>query len=366
MRSRRTDLPLSGVRVVEMASIGPGPHCGMILSDMGADVLRIDRPGGNGWPNPIADRGRHVLEANVKEPEGLALCRAAIDAADVLIEGLRPGVMERLGLGPDVCLQSNPRLIYGRITGWGQTGPLAKVAGHDINYMAITGALAAMGKSGEPPRPPLNLAGDFGGGSMLLMTGILAALFERTRSGLGQVIDAAIVDGVNSLFSNTVGLVASGSLSIDRTESVLGGASPFYRTYACADGKFISIGAIEPQFYRELLERIGAPPQMADRQNDPRSWPDDNFRLEAIFAERTRAQWCDLLEGTDACFAPVLELSEAPGHPHNLARDTVLRTGGIAQTKPAPCFSRTPLEIGTGGDGRVLLQEWCDHDVRIC
>lgn len=334
--------PLSDLTVVEFVSIGPGPHAAMMLADMGAKVLRIDRPGGNGWPNPVADRGRTTVEIDIRSDEGRERCFAFTDNADVVIEGFRPSLMERLRLGPDVLCARNPILIYGRMTGWGQNGPLAHAAGHDINYIALTGALAALGDVEDPPRPPLNLLGDFGGGSTYLVIGILAALIERARSGRGQVVDAAIVDGVASMMTFFAGLVPSGAITLDRPANLLGGSAPFYRCYRCADGRDVSIGAIEPHFYRNLLARIGAPAALLARQNDPAHWPADSKCLAAIFATRTRDEWSCLLEGTDACFAPVLTLEEAAIHPHNRARRQYVRQDGVLHAAPAPRFSRTP------------------------
>jgi alpha-methylacyl-CoA racemase len=350
--------PLAGLRVVEFTGIGPGPHCAMLLADLGAQVLRIDRAGGNGWPNPVVDRGRHRLTLDIRSIEGRDAALAAIGHADVLIEGFRPGTMERLGLGPDACLARNPRLVYGRMTGWGQEGPLAKAAGHDINYIALTGALAAIGRPGGTAVPPLNLVGDFGGGSMFLAFGIMAALFERQTSGRGQVVDAAIVDGTSHLMTMFAGLLPSGRLSMDRAENMLGGAAPFYRCYVCADGREVSVGPIEPHFYAELTRRIGAPDGLLARQAEVGDWPAQGETLAAIFATRPAADWCALLEGTDACFAPVLPLEEAADHPHLAARDTYVTVDGLRQAAPAPRFSRTPGAIPAGGDGAALLATW--------
>lgn len=350
--------PLSGLRVVEFVGIGPGPYCAMLLSDLGADVVRIDRAGGNGWPNPILDRGRAVLEVDIRSESGRALCLDAVDVADVVVEGYRPGVMERLGLGPDALLKRNPRLVYGRMTGWGQDGPLARAAGHDINYIALTGALAAIGVKGLPPVPPLNLVGDFGGGALFLALGIVAALWERERSGQGQVVDAAIVDGVASMMAMFNGLPAGPGASVALGENVLGGAAPFYRCYTCADGKDIAIGPLEPHFYALLLDRVGASAELAGAQYDTARWPDQAAELAALFATRTRAEWCALLEGTDACFAPVLTLDEAPSHPHIRARGTYVERQGLVHPAPAPRFSRTPARIGDSGDGRTVLEAW--------
>ncbi|MBP7336859.1 CaiB/BaiF CoA-transferase family protein [Niveispirillum sp.] len=350
--------PLAGVRVLEFAGIGPGPYCAMLLSDLGAEVLRIDRAGGNGWPNPVMDRGRANLTLDIRSPAGRERCLEAALHADVLIEGFRPGVMERLGLGPDVLCDRNPRLIYGRMTGWGQEGPLARAAGHDINYIALTGALAAVGPQDGPATPPLNLVGDFGGGSLFLALGIVSALWERERSGRGQVVDAAIVDGVTSMMAMFSGLVPAGHLSLDRDRSVLGGAAPFYRCYRCADGKEISVGPLEPHFYKELLDRLGAPADLYADQDDPSLWPARSLRLVALFATRTRAEWVSLLEGTDACFAPVLTLDEVMDHPHMASRGAYREIDGIRHCAPAPRLSRTPPDIGQTRDGETVLAGW--------
>lgn len=349
--------PLAGLRIVEFSGIGPGPHCVMLLADLGAEVLRIDRAGGNGWPNPIVDRGRHALELDIRSDEGRAQVLEIVANADVVVEGFRPGVMERLGLGPDVLLERNPRLIYGRMTGWGQAGPLAQAAGHDINYIAITGALAAIG-DGKRPIPPLNLVGDFGGGSLYLAFGIMAALFERRTSGKGQVVDAAIVDGVASLMAMFAGLIPSGALSLDPARNPLAGQAPFYRCYECADGNFISVGPIEPHFYAELLGHIEAPAELREKQNDSRNWSERTALLEDIFAKKSRDEWCGLLEGTDACFAPVLTFEESKSHPHMLAREIYLEKDGVTHIAPAPRFSRTPGDIGAGGTGADLAERW--------
>ena len=299
--------PLSGLRVIEFSGIGPGPHVAMLLADLGAEVVRIDRPGA-GVSNPVVERARHRLALDLKSEEGKALCREAASKADVLIEGFRPGVMERLGLGPDELLALNPGLVYARMTGWGQDGPLAHAAGHDINYIAITGALAAVGKRGDTAVPPQNLVGDFGGGSMYCAFGILAALYERERSGRGQVVDAAIVDGATSLMSFFFGVRHMPHLSTARGKGMLGGAAHFYRCFTCADGKEISLGSIEPQFYAEMLAKAGAPAELAQGQMNPANWDDYAAKLAALFLTKTQAQWCELLEGSDACFAPVLDL----------------------------------------------------------
>lgn len=333
--------PLTGIKVLEFIGLGPAPHCAMLLADLGADVVRIERAGGNGWPNPIQDRGRRIVELDIRTEAGRSRCLELAAKADVLIEGYRPGVMERLGLGPDALQALNPGLIYGRVTGWGQTGPLAQAAGHDINYIALAGALASMGTSG-PPLPPLNLVGDYGGGSMLLAFGILAALVERQSSGTGQVIDAAIVDGVSSLMSLFTGLAASGSISMERDRNLIGGAAPYYRSYACSDGRYVALGALEPKFFAELLEKLGMDSGLQELQNVTTSWPKIEAEFTRIFATRTQAEWCASLESTDACFAPVLTLSEAPEHPHMQARETYVQVDGQSQPAPVPKFSRTP------------------------
>lgn len=337
--------PLSGLRVVELAGIGPGPFCAMMLADQGADVVRIARPGVQVDPNDVLARGRTVLSLDLTDAAAVDQVLGMIDRADVLIEGYRPGVMERLGLGPDVCLARNSRLVYGRMTGWGQYGPLAHAAGHDINYIAISGALHAVGRAGESPTPPLNYVGDFGGGAMLLAVGVLSALFNVGRSGRGQVIDAAMTDGAALMSSMMYGFKAAGHWSNRRGENMLDGGAFFYDTYACADGRFVSVGAIEPQFYALLRERCGVADDKAfDAQMDRAAWPELKRRLSQIFLKRTRDEWCELLEGSDACFAPILDWDEAPRHAHNLARSTFLELDGVLQPAPAPRFDRTPTD----------------------
>jgi alpha-methylacyl-CoA racemase len=337
---------LNGLRVVELAGIGPGPHAAMVLADLGADVVRVVRGESEPVPvDPLADpllRGRRVVTADLKEPAGRAAVLSLVDNADVLIEGFRPGVAERLGVGPEVCLARNPRLVYGRMTGWGQHGPLSTAAGHDINYLGLTGALHAIGRAGEPPVPPLNLVGDFGGGSMLLLTGVLAALYERERSGLGQVVDAAMVDGVAMLLQLAWGLRAAGAWSDERGSNLLDGAAPFYDTYECADGRYVAVGALEPKFYASLLAGLGlAPGEVPDRA-DPAGWPALRSRFAAAFATRTRDEWVAAFAGTDACVTPVLRFDEVAGHPHVAARGSVVEVDGLTQAAPAPRFSRTP------------------------
>lgn len=337
---------LAALTVIEMAAIGPVPFAGMLLSDMGANVTRIDRipdatAGADATPH-FDGRGRRSIAVNLKHPQGVETVLRLAATADVLLEGFRPGVMERLGLGPDALEQRNPGLIYGRMTGWGQTGPLANAAGHDLNYIAISGALHAMGPADRPPPPPLNLVGDYGGGALLLLVGILAALQERQRTGRGQVIDAAMSDGAALLMAPIYSLLAHGQWSDRRGANLLDGAGPFYGCYECADGHYISIGSIEPQFYRRLLDACDIDdPDFLD-QHDTTRWPRLRGKLEALFRRKTRAQWCALLEGTDVCFAPVLSMGEAPEHPHNRFRGTFLEMQSTMQPAPAPRFSRTP------------------------
>ena len=349
--------PLAGLRVVEFASIGPGPHCAMLLSDLGAEVLRIERKGGNGWPNPIMDRGRAIEEVDIRTDEGRARCLAILAHADVLIEGLRPGVLERLGLGPEACHAANPRLVYGRMTGWGQEGPLAQAAGHDINYIALTGALAAMGRKDEPAAVPLNLVGDFGGGSLYLAFGIMAALYERERSGAGQVVDAAIVDGVSSMMAMFTGLLPSGRISLERDRNLLGGAAPFYRTYLCHDGGEIAVGPLEDKFFAEFMDRLGLS-HLTAHQHDTAMWGKIEAALNATFAGNTRDHWAALFAGSDACAFPVLTLAEAQAHPHMQARAAYVERDGIGHPAPAPRFSRTPGAIQDAGDACALLARW--------
>ena len=350
--------PLTGLKVIEFSGIGPGPHVAMLLADLGAEVVRIDRPGAV-VSNPVVERARHRVGIDLKSEEGKAFCREAAAKADVLIEGFRPGVMERLGLGPDELLALNPGLVYARMTGWGQDGPLAHAAGHDINYIAITGALSAVGKAGETATPPQNLVGDFGGGSMYCAFGIMAALYERQRSGKGQVVDAAIVDGATSLMSFFFGVRGRPFITTERGKGMLGGAAHFYRCFKCADGKEISLGAIESQFYAELIAKAGAPEELAQGQMNPANWDDYADKLAALFLTKTQAEWCELLEGSDACFAPVLELDEAREHPHMKARAAYVEHEGEWHTAPAPRFSRTPGAVrSSADDGADVVARW--------
>ena len=340
--------PLQGVRVVELAGIGPGPFCAMLLADLGAEVLAVDRPasGQPGWPALFA-RGRRRVAVDLKHPAGPGVVLDLVAGADALVEGFRPGVAERLGIGPDACLARNPRLVYGRVTGWGQEGPLAGSAGHDIDYIALAGALHPVGPAGGPPVPPVNLLGDFGGGGMLLALGVVAALLEAGRSGKGQVVDAAMVDGAALLTTQLHELLAAGLWTDRRGANLLDGAAPFYTVYETADGRHLAVGALEPQFYAELLERVGLAAEDLPDQHDRAGWPLLRERLAAVFRTRTRDEWCRLLEGTDACVAPVLSLLEAPTHPHNQARATFVDVGGTPRPAPAPRFSRTPSATPT-------------------
>jgi alpha-methylacyl-CoA racemase len=344
--------PLTGVRVLELAGIGPGPYAAMVLSDMGAEVVRIDRaasvpasPPGRP-PVDVLDRGRRSVAVDLKVPEGVEAVLRLVASADALIEGFRPGVTERLGLGPDVCLERSPRLVYGRMTGWGQDGPYASAAGHDINYIALAGALAHIGRAGAPPTPPLNLVGDFGGGGLLLAFGIACGLFETSRSGQGQVVDAAMIDGAANLMAMFWGFRAMGIWSPERGTNLLDTGAHFYDVYECADGGFVSIGSIEPQFYAELLKRTGldGDPELAG-QMDRSTWPALKAKLAEVFRSRTRDEWCDEMEATDVCFAPVLSMDEAASHPHNVARGTFETRDGVVQPAPAPRFSRTAPEL---------------------
>ncbi len=333
--------PLKGFRIVEFAGIGPAPMAAMLFADLGADVLRLDRltPSGLGIGIPtrfeLLDRSRPSVALDLKHPEGLALALELIGKADALIEGFRPGTMERLGLGPEPVLALNPRLVYGRMTGWGQSGPLAQAAGHDLNYLALVGALHAIGRAGAKPTPPLNLVADFGGGALYLAFGMACAMIEAQRSGKGQVVDAAMIDGAASLMTMFYGLHAAGLHRLERGTNLLDSGSAIYETYECADGRFVAIAALELKFRKVLFERLGLPYTTDDG-------PKLRSELEKVFKMRTRDEWCALLEGTDACFAPVLDMEEAPHHPHNAARGTFVEIDGVVQPGPAPRFSRTP------------------------
>lgn len=360
--------PLSGIRILEIAGIGPGPFAAMMLADMGAEVVRVDRVqavrdnvSGSHWD--VMLRGRRNVALDLKHPEGVEALLTLVEGADAIIEGFRPGVMERLGVGPDQCLARNPKLVFGRMTGWGQEGPYANSAGHDINYIALAGALAHFGRAGEPPTPPLNMVGDFGGGGMLMAFGVVCALLESQRSGKGQVVDAAMVDGSAVLMSmfwafKNIGMFDESA----RGTNLLDTGAHFYDVFECADGEWVSIGSIEPQFYALLLEKTGVSAEFA-AQMDRSKWPQLKEKLAAVFRTKTRAQWNEIMEGTDVCYAPVLRMSEAAQHPHNVARNTFVEVAGITQPAPAPRYSRTITNVPTppahaGEHTRAVLADW--------
>lgn len=366
--------PLAGVRIVELAGIGPAPLCAMLLADLGATVIRVDRkePSGLGAPRPLQFdlvlRNRKSIRVDLKDPAGVALVLDLVAKADALIEGFRPGVTERLGLGPEDCLRRNPKLVYGRVTGWGQEGPLAHAAGHDINYIAVTGVLNAIGRRGQPPSIPLNVIGDYAGGALYLALGILAGIVEARVSGEGQVVDAAIVDGVASLMTVLVGMRAAGMINSERGANLLDSGAPFYEVYECADGKYVSIGPIEHKFYLQLLRRLELEGMDLGDQMDAHKWPQAKRILADKFKTRTRAEWTAMLEGTDVCFAPVLDLEEAYEHPHLEARKTFIDVAGVTQPAPAPRFSRSalatpepPAEL-SGANAAAALSGWLSED----
>ncbi|MEQ9314422.1 MAG: CaiB/BaiF CoA-transferase family protein [Henriciella sp.] len=358
--------PLSGIKIVEFQGIGPGPFCGMLLSDLGADVVRIDRAGGGGraaTPANVESRGRRSIALDLKNPDDVETALKLIEKADGLIEGFRPGVMERLGLGPDVVLKRNPKLAYGRMTGWGQFGPLSQAAGHDLNYIALTGALGAMGRKGERPYPPLNLIGDYGGGALYLAFGLLAAIINAKGGGEGQVVDVAMTDGAASLTSMFYGMKAMGVWSDERENNLLDGGAHFYDCYETKDGKYVSLGSIEPQFYALLVEKAGLTDPEFQNQMSRTSWPELSDKLAKVIATKTRDEWCEIMEGTDVCFAPVLSLAEAPEHAHNKARETFVTYEGVVQPAPAPRFSKTPGAIqrppaSPGTHTVEILSDW--------
>ena len=340
--------PLSGFKIIELAGIGPGPFCGMMLSDMGAEVIRVERLSNSDTaPKDVLARNRRSVAVDLKSTEGVETVLRLVESADALFEGFRPGVTERLGLGPDVCLGRNEKLVYGRMTGWGQEGPMANAAGHDINYIGLAGALHAIGRTGERPVPPLNLVGDFGGGGMLLAYGLVCGMLEAQKSGKGQVVDAAMVDGTAALMAMFFSFAAGGSFSDQRGTNLLDGGAHFYDTYECADGKYICIGSIEPQFYALLMEKAELPEEFKDQMN-PAKWPELKAKLTEVFLSKTQSEWCEIMEGTDVCFAPILSIFEAPDHPHNKARNSFLEIDGVMQQAPAPRFSRTSPEISHG------------------
>jgi alpha-methylacyl-CoA racemase len=354
---------LAGIRIVEFVGLGPGPFAAMMLADHGAEVIRVDRPGRRSADHDFLARGRRSIALDLKRPEAVAVALRLVARADGLIEGFRPGVMERLGLGPEICRARHPRLVYGRMTGWGQAGPLAHAAGHDINYLALSGALHAIGPAGGPPVPPLNLVADFGGGGMMLAFGMVCALLEAGRSGNGQVIDAAMTDGAALLMASTYARRANGQWSGTRGDNLLDGGAPFYGVYRCADDRYVAIGALEPQFHGLLLEKLAIVDPEFARRDDRARWPSLRAKLAAVFAARTRAEWCARLEGSDVCFAPVLGLDEAPAHAHNATRGTFMTRDGHAEPAPAPRLACTPAEAGAaaaiaGEHGAAILADW--------
>jgi alpha-methylacyl-CoA racemase len=355
--------PLSGLKVVEFAGIGPGPFCGMLLSDLGADVARIDRIGARGGAKTdITSRGRRSVALDLKDPAAVETALQLMERADIVFEGFRPGVMERLGLGPEVALKRNPKLVYGRMTGWGQTGPWSQAAGHDINYIALVGALHAIGTA-EKPVPPLNLVGDFGGGALYLAFGLLAGVINARATGQGQVVDCAMTDGAASLMSMFYGMLGSGVWSDERRSNLLDGAAPFYDTYQCSCGRWIALGSIEPQFYALLMEKAGVQDPAFRAQMDRGEWPQLKAKLAEIIKTKSRDEWSAIMDATDVCFAPVLSLKEAPSHPHNAARGTFVEVEGVVQPGPAPRFSATPGKVqgpppSIGAHTADVLADW--------
>lgn len=356
--------PLVGVKIVEFAGIGPGPFCGMLLADMGADVVRIDRAESAGRGHlDLANRGKRSIAVDLKKPEGVEAALSLIEKADGLIEGFRPGVMERLGLGPDVTLKRNPKLVYGRMTGWGQTGPWSSMAGHDIDYIALTGALHTMGRKGEPPAPPLNIVGDFGGGALYLAMGLLAGIIEARTSGKGQVIDCAMIDGAASLMTMFFNMKAVGMWHPERESNLLDGGAHFYDTYECADGKWLAIGSIEPQFHAILVKGLGLPDDAFGNYMDRTKWVEHSRRVAEIVKTKTRDDWMKVFDGTDGCVAPVLSMDEAPKHPHNVERQTFVEAFSVTQPGAAPRFSRTAGAVNgppaqAGKQTREVMESW--------
>jgi alpha-methylacyl-CoA racemase len=364
--------PLEGVRIVELAGIGPGPFCAMLLSDMGAEVIRVDRAAnvgqdlGREGEDPrfgLLQRGRRNIAVDLKNPEAVAAVLRLVDRADALVEGFRPGVMERLGLGPELCLERNPKLVYGRMTGWGQSGPIAHTAGHDINYIALSGALYSIGEAGGPPVPPLNLIGDFGGGALYLAMGVLAGIISARSTGRGQVIDCSMVEGSASLMMMMYGALAAGAWKEARGSNRTDGGAHFYHVYETKDGEYVSVGSIEPQFYALLLKHTGLEGESLPRQTDKSTWPDMTTRLTRIFKQKTRDEWTAIMQQTDICFAPVLRMSEAMRHPHNLHRHSFVEIDGVKQPAPAPRFLGTPTAVQSpparvGEHTRAILRDW--------
>jgi alpha-methylacyl-CoA racemase len=364
--------PLEGLKIVELAGIGPGPFCAMLLSDMGAEVIRVDRAAnvgrdigreGEDARFGLLQRGRRNIAVDLKHPAAVAATLRLIDQADAVIEGFRPGVMERLGLGPDICLKRNPKLVYGRMTGWGQDGPIAHTAGHDINYIALSGALAAIGQPGGPPVPPLNLVGDFGGGALYLAMGVLAGIIGARTTGKGQVIDCSMVEGSASLMMMMYGALAAGAWNEMRGSNRTDGGAHFYHVYETKDGEYVSVGSIEPQFYALLLQHTGLEGEKLPPQRDKRTWPEMTGRLAHIFKQKTRAEWTEIMQQTDICFAPVLRMSEAVEHPHNRHRESFVIVDGVRQPAPAPRFLGTPTQVQrppayTGEHTDAILKDW--------
>ncbi|WP_121061420.1 CaiB/BaiF CoA transferase family protein [Chachezhania antarctica] len=353
--------PLAGLKVVEMAGIGPAPLAGQFLADLGAEVTLITRKSGPADPTMINNRGKKSAALNLKSAEGIEAAFALIQAADVLIEGFRPGVMERMGLGPADVHARAPRVVYGRMTGWGQDGPMAQMAGHDLNYLGLTGFVHAIGKAGDVPTPPLNIGADYAGGTMFLIFGIFSALWERQTSGKGQVVDAAMVDGASALMALIHSMIAQGRWSEERESNWLDGGAPYYRTYECADGKFISVGPLEPQFFAEMVDKAGLPAEHKADQNDPGTWAARREEYARVFAQKTRDEWTAIFDGSDACVAPVLTWSEAPEHPHMAARGIFTKVGDVLQAAPAPRFDRTPAQMpepphAPGSDTEAVLK----------
>ena len=359
--------PLSGIKIIELAGIGPGPFCGMLLSDMGAEVIRVDRISKRkDRINDVLTRGRKSIALDLKSNDGKEVVLQLCESADAIFEGFRPGVTERLGIGPDECMARNERLVYGRMTGWGQDGPMAQAAGHDINYISLVGALHAIGEKDRKPVPPLNLVGDFGGGALYLAFGMVCALLEAKSSGKGQVVDAAMVDGAASLMSMFFSMRASGAFKANRGTNLLDGGAHFYGTYETSDGKYISLGSIEPQFYALLLEKTGVDVEQFSDQMNARKWEELRGELEAVFKTKTRDEWCEIMEGTDVCFGPVLELGEVNAHPHNIFRESFIELDGVLQPAPAPRFSKSKANVRNGsriaGEDSVSVLESAGFD----
>jgi alpha-methylacyl-CoA racemase len=358
--------PLQGVKIIELGGIGPGPFAGMLLSDLGAEVVRVDRSASAGsmyGTDPVTGRGRRAIAVDLKHPDGIEMLLRMVEQADAIIDPFRPGVVERLGVGPDVCLDRNPRLVYGRMTGWGQDGPLAHVAGHDINYIALAGALAHFGREGAKPTPPTNMVGDYGGGGMLLAFGIVCAILEARTSGAGQVIDAAMVDGTATLMAAIWGMASRGLWHEELGTNIIDTGAPFYDTYETKDGKFVALGSVEPQFFAQFLELTGLTTHPSETRMNRDTWHGARDDYITLFKSKTRDEWCALLEGTDVCFAPVLPMSEAAQHPHIVARDTIVEHEGLLQPAPSPRFSRTPGEIQSaagvvGSHTDATLADW--------